>query len=165
MSYVFAPADFLDVPQVYEIIKKRVSWMSDNGIQQWNTTDYLNVYPPSYFEDHQKHGRLYKMSNMDTDKILGVMVLLDYDARWDGYESSDSYFVHNFATDPVVKGIGSLMLEEAEKLSILNEKKFLRLDCPEHNIFLNDYYETRSYQKVGSCIDGAYRGTLREKKI
>ena len=165
MSYVFTSAEFSDITQIYEIIKNRVLWMSQHGIQQWNTTDYLNVYPPSYFEEHQKHGRLFKMYDTNTDEILGVMVLLDSDARWDGYESASSYFVHNFATKPSVKGIGSLMLEEAEKLSIKTKKVYLRLDCPAHNIFLNNYYEEKAYQKIGTCIDGAYKGILREKKL
>ena len=165
MSYTFTLAELSNIPEIYEIIKKRVSWMNSKGIKQWNITDYLNVYPISYFEDHQLNGRLYKMFDQNSTKILGVMVLLDHDSRWNNYEASGSYFVHNFATEPTAKGIGSLMLEAAEKLSKSKQKLYLRLDCPKHNTFLNQYYESRGYTKMGNCVDGAYIGTLREKKL
>lgn len=165
MSYSFEKAEASDVPLLFEIIKNRVRWMDDRGIQQWNATDYLNVYPISYYEEHQRSGRLYKMTESATEKILGVMVLLDSDPRWPGYDLYVSYFVHNFATVPGIKGVGSLMLEEAEKLSVKNSKKFLRLDCAVDNKFLNEYYNLRAYMTVGTCIDGAYRGILREKRL
>lgn len=164
MAYHFLLAEFEDIPQLYEIIKKRVRWMDEKGLRQWNTTDYLNVYPPSYFEDHQRNGRLYKLIK-DTGEIAAVMVLLDIDARWPGYEAMDSYFVHNFATDPALNGVGSMMLEEAELLSAKQGKKYLRLDCPTHNNYLNAFYESRGYIKKGRCVDGAYTGVLREKKL
>ncbi len=164
MAYKLMVAEFDDIPRLYEIIKKRINWMEEKGLRQWNTTYYLNVYPPSYFEEHQKNNRLYKMCN-EKGEIAAIMVLLDKDARWPGYEAMDSYFVHNFATEPELKGVGSLMLAEAEKLSIKHGKKFLRLDCPIHNSYLNDFYEARGYIKKGQCVDGAYTGILREKKL
>jgi len=98
-------------------------------------------------------------------ELAGALVLLDIDARWPGYEAMDSYFVHNFATDPALNGVGSMMLEEAELLSAKQGKKYLRLDCPIHNNYLNDFYESRGYIKKGRCVDGAYTGILREKKL
>ncbi len=164
MAYYFKPAEPNDIGQLYEIIKRRVRWMEEKRLRQWNTTDYLNVYPLSYFQNHQQNGRLYKMCD-GQNNLFAVMVLLDIDARWPGYETMDSYFVHNFASKPDFPGIGSLMLEEAEKLSARNGKKYLRLDCPTGNIVLNNFYETRGYAAKGQCIDGVYSGVLREKKL
>ncbi len=164
MPYSFKSAEFEDIPKLYEIIAKRVQWMESKGLRQWNTTDYLNVYPMSYFEDHQENGRLFKMCDEDNN-ITAVMVLLNYDPRWQGLDNMDSFFVHNFATDPALHGIGSLMLEEAERFSKEHSKSFLRLDCPIDNVYLNSFYEVRGYMKKGSCVDGAYTGTLREKKL
>ena len=165
MNYIFELANLADVPAAYALIAKRVNWMEENGIKQWNTTDYLNVYPLPYFESHQKHGRLYKMSEEASGKLVGVMVLLDNDPRWPGNNLTDSYFVHNFATDPSINGLGSLMLLEAEQLSISHKKTYLRLDCPSHSMILHSYYESRGYIHVGKCVDGAYSGNLREKKL
>lgn len=163
MQYIFRQAREEELTQVYEIIKKRVQWMDENNIKQWNTTDYLNVYPLEYFRGHFNKGQLYVMTN-DAD-ILGVMVLLPQDPRWPEYKDTDSYFVHNFATKIDIPGIGALMLEQAELLSISHGKQFLRLDCPSHNVFLNNYYESKAYKQLGTCIDGLYKGNRREKKL
>jgi len=165
VSFLFIRAQEKDVPDIYNLISSRVKWMDDNNIKQWNVTDYLNVYPVSYYQEHQRCGRLYKMIEADSGRILGVMVLLDIDARWPGYEEMDSFFVHNFATTPDIKGIGRLMLEEAEKLSREYGKKYLRLDCPSHSLILNNYYESKAYVCVGTCVDGLYSGNLREKRL
>lgn len=165
MKYSFIQAEKKDVPEVYNLIAARVNWMEQNNIRQWNETDYLNVYPETYYAEHQRCGRLYKMAESDTGRILGVMVLLDIDARWPGYEAMNSFFVHNFATALDAKGVGKLMLEEAEKLSINSGKKYLRLDCPSHSQILNNYYESKGYIYVGTCVDGLYSGNLREKQL
>ena len=103
MELVFEQAQINNIPEAYSIIEKRVQWMENKGIRQWNTTDYLNTYPLAYFEAHQKAGNLYIAKDAVSDKVLGLMVLMPHDTRWEGYEESDSYFVHNFATDPEVK--------------------------------------------------------------
>ena len=165
MAYIFELAKPCDVSEIFSIIAKRVEWMEEKGLKQWNTTDYLNVYPSTYFMEHQKHGRLYKMFNSDTKEILGVMVLLDKDPRWDGHDYGSAYYVHNFATRINARGIGSLMLSEAEDLAARHGKQYLRLDCPLDNTYLNDFYQCKDYIPVGFCVDGPYRGTLREKKL
>ena len=165
MNYIFKRAEIEDVPKLFEIIKNRVGWMEAKGLKQWNTTDYLNVYPLSYFEEHQKNGRLFAMKDDISGDVATVMVLLSDDKRWGELNTRDAYYVHNFATNPFIKGIGSLMLEEAEKLSLAEGKTYLRLDCPSHNQFLNHFYESRGYSPAGSCIDGPYQGNRKEKKL
>ena len=63
--------------------------MESNGIKQWNTTDYLNTYPIAYFIAHQKAGNLYVYQDIEYDVILGLMVLMPFDTRWEGYEAFD----------------------------------------------------------------------------
>lgn len=165
MAYIFTRAELGEIPALYAIIKKRVKWMDDKGISQWNTTDYLNTYPIPYFEAHQKAGNLYVAKHSESNKICGVMVLMPFDTRWKGYDKFDAYYVHNFATDPAVRGLGSFMLTEAEKIAACHGKDYLRLDCPSHNEYLNNFYEKKSYISVGECIDGSYKGNRREKRL
>ena len=165
MAYVFKRAEQENIQDCFSIIEKRVNWMESNGIKQWNATDYLNTYPIAYFVAHQKAGNLYVYQDIEYDVILGLMVLMPFDTRWEGYEAFDSYFVHNFATDPSVKGIGKRMLYEAELLAEKHGKTYLRLDCPSHNVYLNNFYENNGYRYIGTCIDGPYRGNRREKKL
>ena len=165
MNYIFKRAEIEDVPKLFEIIKTRVQWMEAKGLKQWNTTDYLNVYPLSYFEDHQKNGRLFCMKDVESGDVAAVMVLLSDDRRWAELNTNDAYYVHNFATNPKTKGIGSIMLSEAEKLALSEGKTYLRLDCPADNQVLNRFYESRGYSPCGSCVDGPYRGNRKEKKL
>lgn len=165
MNYALIPAKPEDVPDSFSIIEKRVNWMAKKGLRQWNTTDYLNTYPVSYFEFHQSLGNLYVAKDMETSVIIGLMVLLPSDPRWEGYNSFDSYFVHNFATEPSIRNIGVSMLHEAEKIALNHGKTYLRLDCPYNNVYLNNFYESKGYVFVGQCIDGPYRGNRREKKL
>jgi|GEM_PF-88023 len=165
MVYTFTRAKPEDIQEIYSIVKKRVQWMEDKGIRQWNTTDYLNTYPPAYFIAHQKAGNLYVAKDHTNDEVMGLMVLMPFDTRWEGYVELNSYYVHNFATDPTVKGIGVRMLHDAEKLAASHGKSYLRLDCPSDNIYLNNFYESKGYEFIGTCVDGPYRGNRREKKI
>ena len=165
MDFELIPAKQEDVTDVFSIIEKRVNWMEEKGLKQWNTTDYLNTYPISYFLAHQKAGNLYVAKDIKTSTILGVMVLMPSDPRWEGYNGFDSYFVHNFASDPSVRNIGASMLLKAEIIAAEHGKAFLRLDCPFDNVYLNHFYESKGYQFIGECLDGPYRGNRREKKL
>lgn len=165
MAYVFTRAQPENIYELYKIIEKRVEWMEVKGIRQWNTTDYLNTYPIPYFIAHQKCGNLYIAKDTENNKVCGVMVLMPFDTRWEGYEDFDSYYVHNFATDPETKGLGEFMLLEAEAIASQHGKTYLRLDCPSHNVYLNNFYESKGYKFIGTCLDGPYRGNRREKKL
>lgn len=165
MNFELIPAKPEDVADVFSIIEKRVNWMAEKGLKQWNTTDYLNTYPISYFMLHQKAGSLYVAKDIKTSTIIGVMVLMPSDPRWEGYNALDSYFVHNFASDPSVSNIGAKMLLQAEMIAFNHGKAFLRLDCPFDNTYLNNFYESKGYRSVGECTDGPYHGNRREKKL
>lgn len=82
MELIFEQAQFNNIPEAYSIIEKRVQWMENKGIRQWNTTDYLNTYPIAYFEAQQKAGNLYIAKDAVSDKVLGLMVLMPHDTRW-----------------------------------------------------------------------------------
>ena len=46
-QYTFSPAQPEDLPLIFRLYEQRVNWMDEQGIAQWNTTDYLNTYPLS----------------------------------------------------------------------------------------------------------------------
>ncbi len=156
MEYVFKLADAEETEAVFELIAGRVSWMDENGIHQWNDTEYLDVYPLSYYQEHQQNGRLYVLKQ--DDRIISAAVLLETDERWPDDNESNTYYVHNFASERTLRGIGSIMLEAIEKHAAENGKTSIRLDCAVDNPFLNHYYETRGYRCVGTCVDGPYIG-------
>ena len=163
MEYSFGSASVEDVNTIFALYVKRIEWMDAQGISQWNVTAYLDSYPIGYYEDKLTHGNLYVLK-LD-DKIAGAVVILENDPRWKDQRDSSAYYVHNLVTDPVYKGIGRIILHEAEKLAVQNKKHYLRLDCASDNAILNHYYESLGYALIGKCEDGEYIGNRREKKM
>ena len=51
-----------EAAEVFRLICERTRWMDEVGIRQWNHTDYLNVFPLSYYEQQQAEGTLYALS-------------------------------------------------------------------------------------------------------
>ena len=164
MASQFRPALESDIEAIFSLIAKRVYWMDEVGIRQWNVTDYLTVYPREYYLRHQQNGDLYLCESGGI--ITGVFVLFDKDPRWqDNNEVSDACYLHNLATDPALKGLGRFLIEKAEEVTLQRGKRRLRLDCAIDNPFLNDYYEKMGYRLCGECIDDLYVGNLREKYL
>ena len=112
--------------------------MDKSGIQQWNITNYLEVYPISYYADRQRLGELYVLRKEDV--VIGAVVLLQSDECWPQMADSPAYYVHNLVTELSVKGAGKIILSEVEKMAI-------------------------RYKMVGCCKEGAYIGNKREKEL
>ncbi len=151
-----------DIPPVIALLQKRIQWMDDMNLYQWNKTDYLGVYPPSYFASRiTDFDDLYVAE--EEGQIVGVMALLKEDPRWT--VPAKALYVHHLATDPAVRGLGATMLAFAEEEVLRMGGDVLRLDCQTVNLALNAYYQKAGYQMVGTCVDGAYEGNLMEKHL
>lgn len=50
-QYIFELAQYGDIKDILSLIKLRIKWMDEKGIEQWNKTDYLNCYPSEYFQN------------------------------------------------------------------------------------------------------------------
>ena len=163
MGYDFRLAKNNEIDTIFSLYKKRIQWMDKSGIQQWNMTNYLEVYSISYYADRQRLGELYVLSKEDV--VIGAVVLLQSDECWPQMADSPAYYVHNLVTELSVKGAGKIILSEVEKMAISKGIQFLRLDCAVDNKFLNEYYESMGYKMVGCCKEGAYIGNKREKEL
>lgn len=150
-----------DVPTILALLQKRIDWMDEKGLYQWNKTAYLTVYPAPYFAERIRENSVFLA--VDGDKVIGVIALFDVDPRWDN--DKDAYYVHHFATDPAYAGLGREMLTFAETYARNAGKEVLRLDSQKVNDDLSRYYEALGYPAVGECIDGAYVGIKREKTL
>lgn len=152
-----------EVARIFDLYRARVAWMNEAGIHQWNDTDYLNAYPLGYYEEMQKQKLLFVLAG--GDRILGAVVLLPQDERWEGSAEKPAWYVHNLVTAVDAPGAGKTMLREAERLTRTHGMQAMRLDCAEDNEKLNVWYEAQEYVRCGACTDGPYRGVLREKAL
>lgn len=163
MSYSFNLAYLADIDAVFDLYRKRVKWMDEQGIRQWNVTSYLDAYPIEYYKDKLRLGNLYVLRA--ENRIAGAVVLLQSDNRWPDRANSPAYYIRNLVTDPADHGAGRRIMEEVENLAILHGKQYIRLDCAVDNTFLNQYYESMGYVLAGLCKDGDYIGNRREKRL
>lgn len=164
-KFTFIKAVKRDVDEIQELIQKRIQWMEKNNINQWNRTNYLDSYPRRYFEDKVEAGQLYVMQDELRGRVIGAVVLLAEDKRWNNEGSRKNYYIHNLVTDTEVPGGGQKIINLCEQIAVKNGASTVRLDCQASNIKLNEYYSGLGYCYVGDVQEGSYIGNKREKKL
>ena len=100
MSYTFRAAKPSEIESIFGLYQKRIRWMDEKGIHQWNTTGYLKAYPVDYYIEQQTLGNLYVLA--DNNVIVGAVVLLQEDDRWSDKKDLSAFYVHNLVTDTIV---------------------------------------------------------------
>lgn len=161
--YCFQRAEENDIARVMELIKARIRWMDEAGIDQWNKNGYLNAYPEAYYREAVTRRQLYVLRGEETKRVYGALVLREADENWDDGESA--YYVHNLVADRDEKGAGLYMLSFCDVLARSKMKKYLRLDCARDNEKLNAYYARQGFERVGECEDGPYLGYKLQKDL
>ena len=158
----FEKATHEDLDEIMMLIQKRIDWMDDNNIHQWNTTNYFECYPSSYFENLAAKGQLYVVKEKNLNRVIGAVALLKQDKRWN--DNVPSYYIHNLVSDAGFSGIGARIIECCEELALKDGKERLRLDCQSSNEKLQAYYNDLGFKCVGRVEEGNYRGIKMEKR-
>lgn len=161
--YEFRAASPEDLPVMFEIILRRMRWMDEVGIRQWNVTEYDKVYPLSYYEEKQRQGQVFVLYDRQKQAIVCAAVLKEEDERWP--DRPPAFYLRNFASVLGESGVGVRFMALAEDYARAQGKRFFRLDASYDNPRLLRYYEDLGYRPVGSCVDGVYRGTRMEKVL
>ena len=161
--YFFRELRDEEIPTVFELILARIQWMNEQGIKSWNTTNYIERYPISYYYEKRQNHEAFAVVERGSDRVLSAGVLLQEDERWE--DDSPSLYVHNLVADIRVKGAGSAFLQCAEEYAHSLGKEYLRLDSIEGNPAITLFYERLGFHSVGTCEDGDYHGILREKEL
>lgn len=161
--YIFQKATNEDIDEILLLIQKRIKWMDENNISQWNKTNYLKYYPKNYYEELVSKGELYVAKYADSNSVIGACALLEQDKCWN--DSSQSHYIHNLVTDIGVSGIGGTIIKFCEQIAIKDGKNKIRLDCQASNHKLNEYYCGLGFEYVGIVQDGNYTGIKREKTL
>ncbi len=167
-GYVFRKIRKEEIPVMFSIILSRMKWMDEVGIDQWNNTFYDEVYPVSYYDAHRKNGEVFVLEELSSGEIVSAAVLKSEDDRWEhisDYKQKSAFYLHNFCARIDKKGAGAVFLDFAEEYAHICGKDVFRLDSADDNKVLETYYEKRGYMPKGFCVDGLYKGILREKII
>lgn len=167
-KYLFRKIRKDEIPLMFRIITDRMKWMDKVGIRQWNVTKYDEVYPLSYYEEKRQNGEVFVLEEKATGDIAAAAVLKSEDERWASVtdkDDSSAFYLHNFAVPLEKKGAGAVFLRFAEEYAKEQGKEYFRLDSADDNMKLDEYYSEKGYVPAGECIDGLYKGILRQKKL
>ena len=123
------PALEEDVPAIMDLLQRRIDWMDEKGLYQWNKTGYLTCYPPEHFRRLIREEVL--LAARETDRLTGIMALLSRDPRWPNGDDGKAFYVHHLATDPACPGLGKEMLSYAESYARQHGKPFSAAGLPE----------------------------------
>lgn len=119
--YQFREITKSEVPQMFSMILKRMEWMDEKGIQQWNAAKYDTIYPLSYYEEKRLNGEVFVLVSKDTKELISAAVLKEQDDRWN--DSEPALYLHNFVTRVEAPGAGSIFLRFAEEYALKKGKK------------------------------------------
>lgn len=72
MAYTLRPAAAGEIDAVFALFERRVDWMNQRDIHQWNDTDYLNEYPKTYYQQQRELGNLYVLTDNTDGAYQGV---------------------------------------------------------------------------------------------
>ena len=147
-----------EAEQVFDLIRQRIAWMDERGIQQWNHPGYLRRYPLDYFRQCAEEGQLYALWT-ECGVLAAGAVVLEEDPRWTGY-GGKALYVHNLAASLHFSGAGTELLRRCLALAAERGQDYLRLDCARDNPVLHDYYERFGFRFVAPVEDQGYLGDL-----
>ena len=158
-TLIYRQASEKDIEAIRALIQKRIEWMDQVGIHQWNETEYLDVYDIPYF----KRNISYFYLAMQKDELVGVAALYEEDERWPDHKPA--IYVHHLTSITNGKGIGRQLLAYAEEIA--REKGFdrIRLDSDKDNKVLESFYTQMGYVELDGFVDGLYCGIRREKYL
>lgn len=160
-TYTFRKAQPGEENIVFELIRQRMDWMNQKGINGWNRMDYLSVYPLEHYREILPE--MYVLQEDKTGEILCAGALYESDERWNSEEPA--LYLHHFTSKVGAYQAGTLFLRRAEEYARSQGKQYLRLDSSRDNRQLEAYYARQGYVPVGTCVDGPYHGILRQKRL
>lgn len=157
--YLIRTARHEDIDRVLAIIRRRQQWLAGQGIDQWR--DYETFFPRSYFVRRVEAGEL-QVALDDREQVCGAIARMEQDPHWSGREVPGALYLHNLVASPEAAGAGAALLDFCRRSACDEGYTVLRLDCQADNAHLNRYYQRRGFLAAGTCVNGSYRGILRE---
>ncbi|MEG0283191.1 MAG: GNAT family N-acetyltransferase [Erysipelotrichales bacterium] len=150
-----------ELDKVIELFDKRISWMKDNNINQWNSRKYLEIYDYNYFLELINNKELYIA--YDEDTIVGSLAILKQANRWQ--DSVPALYIHHFVSAIDVPNVGRELIDFVVSAAKDSNIDTVRLDCQKNNRELNNYYVNKGFYYVDSFVEGDYIGNKYEMKI
>ena len=158
-KFSFRQAEPGEEEAIFRLVVRRVEWMDQKGLHQWNESNYLEAYPLEYYR--QEIGKFYVV--LAEGAVAAAVAVFRQDGRWE--PDKPALYLHNLVADPAVPGAGGALLDFVEQLARRQGIAALRLDSDINNRQLGDYYQRRGFLPRGQCQDGPYYTGIKREKV
>jgi GNAT superfamily N-acetyltransferase len=167
MTLEIRPAGPADTGPVTDILAEATAWLRTKGIEQW----------PDRFSDDfiaalVAEGSLF-VAERGTEIVATVTLQWSDPGFWG--TRADAGFIHRLAVRRSHSGVGTALIEWADRQAAARGRAFLCLDTITSNARLRAYYEDLGFREVGqisgppehphSGAHGAWRATLYERPV
>jgi len=152
-----ACAKVSDAPILVEMRDRIARWMASRGIQQWDPGEFT----VEQFTAQIVAAELFVVRS--DDRLLAAVRLVWEDRLvWDDDPAAAGY-IHGLMVDERGTGLGSRVLDWAERRIFAQGCTVVRLDCVASNHRLRQYYRERGYVEVGrrDFHDRAWRPVMK----
>ncbi|MFD0618344.1 GNAT family N-acetyltransferase [Paenibacillus sp. GCM10027629] len=147
-----------DFSTLIDLFTESSKWLRNLGLNQWS----------HFLDDHGRDDVLDSISNgtayvfLKNNLLVGTVTIQldpdDWDKHvWADLDVRDSIFIHRLAISHKEKGrgLGREILNWIEHgFDIPQSKRYLKLDCVNDNLKLNEYYIQSGFQFLGRTEDG-----------
>lgn len=148
-----------DVGAILDLIRRRIRWMDEFGLDHWNRVDYFGIYPERYYEENIASFLVAEQAG----RLIGALALYDHDSVWN--DRTPARYVHNFVSDIDCPGTGAALLRFAEQMTLTRGIRLMRMDTNLKDHKLSEYYEEKGYRTRGIVHRGLFLGVKREKRL
>ncbi|MCI8569568.1 MAG: GNAT family N-acetyltransferase [Bacilli bacterium] len=160
MEYIFEKATINDLENIYKLYEERAEWFKKNNIDQWDS--YFTYHPKSDFINAIKDKRFYIIKQ--ESEIIASFELSSDSNCWNDSITS-AYYLYKVVTKVNHKNLGKLIFDKCREIAIKDNKKFLRLNCIESNVKLNEIYESYNFKFVRNIKSNKYVFSLRQLEL
>ncbi|CAI6081632.1 GNAT family N-acetyltransferase [Cohnella sp. JJ-181] len=162
-NLIIRRATIEDVPELQKLYAEAAEWIRDRkGFRQWSP----DAFTPAWIEAFMREQEVYA-ADLDGQLAGGFSINWHPEAFWEQRHREDAAYVHKLAVSREFggRGIGSLLLREAERILARRDKSWLRLDCMADNPPLNAYYMRLGMRYCGRYDGQGWSASLYERQI
>jgi GNAT superfamily N-acetyltransferase len=158
-----------DLPTICKWREEAAAWLHEQGSDQWSDSGLTREVFIDRVTDSIRAGETWIAEDDDGISLGTIAVDLRSDpGLWSEEELENAFVVHRMITDrsAVGCGVGTQLLDHAERLAWRAGRKMLILDAWSSNRGLHAYYESQGFRYVRTVL-GHYTpsATLFERLV
>lgn len=149
-----------DTEVVAGLLDEATRWVGERGFEQWPLP-----FPRDQIADAIARGEVF-VAEEDGEPVATVTILTDDPQYW-GAQPPDALYVHKLAVARAHagRGLGTDVIEWADRRAVSLGRRFLRLDCLGDSEGIRRYYERLGFEHRGDLVRGNRNMCIYERPV